>query len=78
MAVGPAYRGQGIARAAMEFIMEKCAGSWRIHLVTHPENFRSIPLYESFGFVIESRIENFYGDGEPRIIMAKENNENRQ
>ncbi len=73
MAVGSEYRGQGIARIAMEFLLEKCGNSWRIDLVTHPENFRSIPLYESFGFVIESRIENFYGDGEPRIVMAKEN-----
>lgn len=73
MAVGPEYRGQGIARAAMEFLLEQCGDSWRIDLVTHPENFRSVPLYESFGFVTESRIENFYGDGEPRIIMAKNN-----
>jgi len=71
MAVGPAYRGQGIARAALELLMDKCANSHRIDLVTHPENFRSIPLYESFGFVIESRIENYYGDGEPRVVMAK-------
>ena len=73
MAVGPEYRGQGIARASMVFLLEKCSDSWRVDLVTHPENFRSIPLYESFGFVKESRIENFYGDGEPRIIMAKNN-----
>lgn len=73
MAVGPEYRGQGIARAAMEFLLKKCGDSWRIDLVTHPENFRSIPLYESFGFVKESMIENFCDDGEPRIVMAKNN-----
>lgn len=74
MAVGPEYRGQGIARTAMQFLLEQCGDSWRIDLITHPENFRSIPLYESCGFIAESRIENFYGDGEPRIIMAKNNN----
>ena len=73
MAVSPECRGQGIARAAMEFLLKKCDDSWRVDLVTHPENFRSIPLYESFGFVTELTIENFYGDGEPRIIMAKNN-----
>ena len=78
MAVGPEYRGQGIARTTMEFLLEKCGDSWRIDLVTHPENFRSIPLYESFGFVTESRIENFYGDGEPRIVMVKNLKINKQ
>lgn len=73
MAVLPECRGQGIARAAMEFLLKECGDIWRIDLVTHPKNFRSIPLYESFGFVTELRIENFYGDGEPRIIMAKNN-----
>lgn len=73
MAVGPAHRGQGIARAALEFLLDKCGNAWRIDLVTHPENFRSIPLYESFGFVIESRIEDYYGDGEPRVVMVNNN-----
>ena len=72
MAIAPNYRGLGIARYAMKFLMEKCTDAWRVDLITHPENFRSIPLYESFGFKVESRIENYYGDGEPRIIMAKE------
>ena len=71
MAVAPSHRRQGIAHAALEFLMDKCTNSHRIDLITHPENFRSIPLYESFGFVIESRIENYYADGEPRIVMAK-------
>lgn len=72
MAVSPAWRGRGIGRAAMEFLMKKCGQVWRVDLTTHPENFRSIPLYESFGFVIESRVENYYGDGEPRLIMVKQ------
>lgn len=71
IAVAPVWRGQGIARAAMKFLMEKCAHAWRVDLVTHPENSCSIPLYESFGFVVESRIENYYGDGEPRLVMVK-------
>lgn len=73
MAVAPAWRGHGIGRAAMEFLIKKCDHAWRIDLTTHPENFRSIPLYEAFGFVVESRIENYYGDGEPRLVMAKKN-----
>ena len=74
MAVDPTYRKQGIARKALDFILKKCKNTWRIDLVTHPENFRSIPLYESFGFFAESRIEDFYGDGEARIVMVKKLN----
>ena len=73
MAVSAQCRGQGIARKAMMFLMEKCQDHWRIDLSTHPENFRSIPLYESFGFITEKTIDNFLGDGEPRMIMAKNN-----
>lgn len=28
-------------------------------------------MYLSLGFQIEKRIENYYGDGEPRVVMGK-------
>ncbi len=71
MAIGPKYRGLGVARAAMLFILKKSNKSKRVDLVTHPENTKAISLYKSFGFVIEEQIENYYNDGEPRIVMAK-------
>jgi ribosomal-protein-alanine N-acetyltransferase len=54
----------------MLFILEKCKGSNRIDLVTHPENSSALELYSSLGFKVESRQENYFGDGEPRLVLA--------
>jgi ribosomal protein S18 acetylase RimI-like enzyme len=62
VAVDPKYRRQGIARAAMSFILENCNGVSRIDLVTHPENESALQLYKSLGFKVESRQENYFGD----------------
>ncbi len=70
LAVDPTYRRRGIARAAMLLILEKCKGSHRIDLVTHPENKNALRLYRSLGFKVESRQENYFGDGEPRLVLA--------
>jgi ribosomal protein S18 acetylase RimI-like enzyme len=72
VAIDPAYRRQGIARAAMIYILEKTKDAGRIDLVTHPENANALRLYASLGFRIESRRENYYGDGEPRLVLAKD------
>jgi ribosomal protein S18 acetylase RimI-like enzyme len=71
VAIDPAYRRQGIARAAMTYILEKTNGASRIDLVTHPQNEYALRLYASLGFKIESRLENYYGDGEPRLVLAR-------
>lgn len=71
LVINPRFQGQGIARKAMRVVLEKFKDVKRIDLVTHPDNIRAINLYQSLGFVAESRKENYYGDGEPRIIMAR-------
>jgi ribosomal protein S18 acetylase RimI-like enzyme len=70
VAIEPIYRRRGIARAAMWFILGKLKGTRRIDLVTHPENKNALRLYASFGFKVESRQENYFGDGEPRLVLA--------
>jgi ribosomal protein S18 acetylase RimI-like enzyme len=73
LVVNPKCQGRGIARQAMEVIMEELGEKKRIDLVTHPENDKAINLYQSLGFSIKGRKENYFGDGEPRVIMVKEN-----
>ena len=65
------FQGQGIGRQALIQLLEILSGKDRITLATHPQNIPAIKLYESFGFKIESQVENYFGDGEPRIIMIK-------
>lgn len=68
--VVPTFQGQGVARNAIKYILHEIGEVKRIDLVTHPDNYKAIKLYESFGFTIESRKENYFGDGEPRVVMA--------
>lgn len=71
VAIDPDYRRQGIARAAMVFILDINNPAPRIDLVTHPENEPALRLYLSLGFKVESRQENFFGDGEPRLVLTR-------
>lgn len=71
LAIAPSFQGKGIAREALVKLMQELKDVERVELVTHPENLRAIELYKSLGFVVESRSENHYGDGEPRLILAR-------
>lgn len=71
IAVDPDFRRRGIARAATLFLLEEAEGCARIDLVTHPDNAPAIALYRSLGFAVESRKENYFGDGEPRVVMLR-------
>ncbi len=71
LAVTPAHRRRGIARAAMAFILEQNQAAPCVDLVTHPENRAALGLYLSLGFWVEARRENHFGDGEPRLFLTK-------
>ncbi len=73
MMVAPLYQSQGIGTAALTQMLEKLRAVERIELVTHPENERALALYQSLGFRIESRVENYEGTGEPRLVLARTN-----
>jgi len=68
----PEFQDQGIARQAIEFRLNKLKNIKRIWLVTHPHNSKVIRMYLSYGFIIESWKDNYFGDGEPRIVLAKQ------
>ena len=70
LVVRPDFQGRGFGTAAMVKVLEELRDVSTIDLVTHPDNVRSIKLYESLGFIIGKRIENYFGDGEPRIVMT--------
>jgi ribosomal protein S18 acetylase RimI-like enzyme len=66
------FQGQGIAREAVRQLLEIIGADKKVHLVTHPHNIPAIKIYLSFGFVIEGWKENYFGDGEPRIVMVRQ------
>ncbi|PIU07799.1 MAG: hypothetical protein COZ85_00505 [Candidatus Moranbacteria bacterium CG_4_8_14_3_um_filter_34_16] len=65
------FQKQGFGRKAMELLFEKLRDHKKLSLCVHPDN-HARKLYESFGFKVESRKENYFGDGEPRLIMTKQ------
>jgi len=72
LVVLPNFQGQGIAHEAAKFRLEKLKDMERIDLVTHPRNSKIITLYLSLGFYIESWKDNYYGDGEPRLVLVRQ------
>ena len=72
LAVDPKYQRQGIAREALNKVLKENENAHRVELVTHPHNTPAIILYLSLGFLIEKWFDNYFGDGEPRILLARE------
>ncbi|MCX6722994.1 MAG: N-acetyltransferase [Candidatus Staskawiczbacteria bacterium] len=72
-AIDPKFQKQGIGKQVLTIIFEELKNIKTIKLVTHPENSVAIKIYLSFGFIIKGWNDNYYGDGQPRIIMVKEN-----
>ena len=70
--VRPEYQGKGIATNAIKSVLEKYPDAERIDLVTHPDN-PALRIYESLGFKVEERKEDYFGDGEPRLVLARTN-----
>jgi PhnB protein len=69
LAVKPEYQGKGIARYSLTRLLSEHPGTKRFDLVTHPDG-PGLKLYQSLGFQVEERKEDYYGDGEPRVIAA--------
>ena len=71
LAITPEFQHQGIGKDVLCQILEKLKDVPYIWLVTHPENKASLKLYNSFGFLVESRKENYFGDGKPRLVLSR-------
>lgn len=71
LVVDPQYQGQGLGREALMHVLKELEQIERIDLVTHPDNSTALQLYLSLGFQVESKKEDYYGDGEPRLVLVK-------
>ena len=69
----PNSRKMGFGREAINKLIELIikGGYKKIMLFVHPKNTLALIMYISNGFVITGYKENFYGDGEPRLMMEK-------
>ena len=69
LVIDPRFQGKGIGKKAMELALKELTDAKTIDLAVHPENTRALKLYESLGFGVGEKKENYYGDGEPRLIL---------
>ena len=69
LAIDPDFQGRGLGREVMRQFLAKVSNDSKVWLVTHPEN-KAVKLYESFGFKITERKENYFGNGTPRVVMV--------
>lgn len=74
IAVAPGFRGQGIARALLEYAFSRQTqvGLERAWLEVRAGNRVAIKLYQSFGFTQQGRRKSYYSDGEDALLMVKD------
>ncbi len=73
LVITPDFQGKGYGTAVINKILEELKNYKIISLVTHPENSNAIMIYLKAGFKIKAWKDNFFGDGEARIELIKEN-----
>ncbi|MGR5234614.1 GNAT family N-acetyltransferase [Vibrio rotiferianus] len=70
LAVDSQHRGKGIARSLVENVIAKASSGSIVKLTVDPNNTPAYKLYTSLGFKVLEKEEDYFGDGEPRLVMA--------
>lgn len=71
IAVLPEYQRKGVATALFKKLMS-IEKNMTTSLVTHPQNSSALIFYLRNGFLINQWKENYFGDGQPRLLLVKE------
>jgi len=71
LVIYPEFRRKGFGIKAMSIVLKRMSKYPRVELVVHPHNNPAISLYLSMGFIIEAWRDNYFGDGEPRLVLIK-------
>lgn len=71
LAILPDYSGKGYGTKALQWLLDQIKKVERVELVVHPRNSAAVCIYLKLGFRIEDWKDNYFGDGEPRLELAK-------
>ena len=71
LAIRKENRGMGIGRMLSQDVIRRLRSKnvTKICLTVHPDNSSAKHLYEDLGFYVHEKIKDYYGDGEPRLVM---------
>lgn len=67
----PEYRNQGFATQALTQIIQQLKNKTHFTLAVHPENTPALLIYLKANFKIKQWKNDYFGDGEPRLILEK-------
>lgn len=67
----PEFQGLGIGKQIIKFFLNIFPNN-TIELITHPSNIKALILYLKNGFIIKGWIDNYFNDGEPRLILERQ------
>ena len=70
LVIMPQFQGRGLGRIVLAKVLADMPDARRITLVTHPDNVAARKLYTEAGFVVGDLKKNYYGDGEPRVMLV--------
>jgi len=70
LGVADKAQGRGIGRQLLKHGFESATPYTRIVLTVAPENRAALTLYQSFGFELEQQEQDYFLDGEARLVMA--------
>ena len=75
--VYPEFRRAGVGRIMMKELLKRFSlhGVRSISLTVSPSNMAALSLYESLGFSESGYTRNYFGEGEDRIIMTAQPDE---
>ncbi len=66
----PKHQKKGYGEEIVKKLLQVTKGK-KVKLVVHPKNIIALILYLKNGFEIIEWKDNFYGDGEPRLILSR-------
>lgn len=65
------YQGKGVGTQAIRTLLGKIDNNKPMELHTHSENQPAIKVYWKLGFQIKGWVDNYLGEGEPRLLLVR-------
>jgi ribosomal-protein-alanine N-acetyltransferase len=73
LAVLKSSRGLGVGKSLLQYLLDHaCIATREFWLTVAPDNLPALQLYEKSGFIRQKYTEDYYGEGEARWVLVKQ------